>query len=170
MRRHAITGPQPVSLEARFWLKVERGEPDDCWEWTASVRANGYGQVYRGGGRGRGTAHRVSWELAHGAVPPGACVLHRCDNRRCVNPAHLFLGSVADNNADMTAKGRAHRMGGPSMPGEVNPSARLNAEAVGRIRAAHAAGATMTDLAAEYGVARKTVSKLVNRLTWQHVA
>lgn len=114
-------------------------------------------------------AHRISWELANGPLPLGVCVLHRCDNRACVNPSHLFLGTVADNNADMATKGRG-RNGGLAFPGEANPAARLTAEIVVAIRAAYAAGdVTMIDLAAKYGVARKTVSKIVHRQTWQHL-
>lgn len=77
---------------------------DDCWEWTGNLNGNGYGQV-RYGGRMRPT-HRLAWELAHGPIPPGLWVLHTCDNRVCMRPEHLWLGTGADNMADMVRKGR----------------------------------------------------------------
>lgn len=96
--------PRPPLAE-RLWSRVTKGS--DCWEWTARVNDNGYGYVsfdYQ-----KHYAHRVSWELTYGQIPHGLCVLHRCDNRRCVRPEHLFLGTRADNQEDMRVKGRARR-------------------------------------------------------------
>jgi len=87
-------------LEARL-VPTESG----CLEWTGARNRDGYGTVWDGG-KMRST-HRVSWELRNGEIPAGLCVLHKCDNRRCCDPAHLFLGTYADNNADMVQKGRA---------------------------------------------------------------
>lgn len=93
----------------RFWSKVDkRGE---CWRWTAAVDSDGYGQIGVGS-RSDGTktvakAHRVAWILSGREIPPGACVLHSCDNRACVRPDHLWVGSQLDNIEDMRKKGRS---------------------------------------------------------------
>lgn len=103
--RNQWTGGRP--LEERFWEKVDRRGPDDCWLWTASLSA-GYGQIGLGGkDGGNGHAHRVAWELSRGPIPVGLNVLHRCDVPACCNPRHLFLGTLRDNTVDMYAKGRA---------------------------------------------------------------
>lgn len=99
--------PLSAPLEERLSTRVEI--TDTCWNWTGSVNNYGYG-FWRGK---RGTkmvlVHRFSWEKSNGDIPEGLCVLHQCDNRRCVNPDHLFLGTRRDNMLDMIAKGRHWR-------------------------------------------------------------
>lgn len=105
-----VRPPQIKPWPERFWSKVDRRGPDECWPWTAA-KNRGYGVIGAGPrSSGRKFATRVSWELEHGAPPRSDMdILHRCDNPPCVNPAHLFEGTAADNVADMLGKGRESR-------------------------------------------------------------
>jgi hypothetical protein len=153
-------------LEIRFWEKVARGSPDECWEWQGSRYRNGYGAIGIGGRAGgpRG-AHRVCWELTHGPIPAGLYVLHRCDNPPCVNPAHLFLGTQTTNMRDCSRKGRAR--GGTR--GEQSGNAKLTEAAIREIRERYRSGQTQVALAKAFGVGQTTVSGIVTRRAWAHV-
>lgn len=175
----------------RFLAHVQRGEGDACWEWTLRPRHDGYG-THHVSGRSV-LAHRFSYALHVGPVPEGLCVLHRCDNRRCVNPAHLFLGTRADNMADMAAKGRSpsgDRHWSRLMPdriargerngmrvhperhvrGERHPLSKLSAADVRWIRhTAASGGATQTEMAAHLGVGRDVVARVVHGKSWSHI-
>lgn len=149
------------SLEERFWAKVNK--TDTCWLWEAGTYPAGYGKFAVANGTSVSTkvgAHRMAWQLTHG--DPGALhVLHTCDNRRCVNPAHLFLGTNDDNIADMVAKGR-------QACGELSGRNSLTAQDVRAIRSA-AMHQRQCDLATQYGVSRATICRVVNRHLWKHV-
>jgi len=132
-----------------------------CFLWTGTT-TGGYGRVRRG--KRTHYAHRVAYELLVGPIPEGMCVLHRCDTPPCVNPAHLFLGTIADNNQDMVQKGR-----GIAKSGEQHCRARLTEDDVLAIRARAAAGETQRPLAREYGVDQATISNIVTRKSWKHV-
>ena len=157
-----------------FWSKVRKGP--GCWEWTAFVnKGYGYGRAPWTASR---QAHRISWVLHFGPVPPGLLVCHRCDNRICVRPDHLFLGTTDDNMADMVAKGRSasgERNGLRKHPdraprGERQAFAKLTTADVLAIRAAKAEGERATKLATKYGVSVGHIYNLCSRQrAWRHV-
>lgn len=148
----------------RFWSKVSKAGTDECWTWTAAKDRTGYG-YFRTGGKGSPTttAHRVAYVLAHGPVADDVVICHRCDNRSCVNPSHLFAGSQADNIRDMQRKRRHSH-------GESHGASKLTADNVQAIRARHSAGESMRSLGREFGVDTTWVSKIVHRRWWRHVA
>ena len=156
---NAATGEarSTVPLSERFWAKVRRADLAECWRWTGRLSSAGYGRV----GRRRESryAHRVSWELHHGPVPQGLSVCHRCDNTQCVNPSHLFLGTQADNIADMVSKGR-------NALGERNGQAKLTESEVVTIQAI--TKRTQRSIAADYGVSRSLISLIRSGKRWVH--
>ena len=151
-------------MSDRFFAKT-RQYGNSCLIWTGAMRGS-YGQ-FRHRGRAR-AAHRVAWELAHGPIPDGMQVCHLCDVRPCVNVEHLFLGTQADNMADMVAKGR-NAMNYPANVGETNPMAKLQPEDVRSIRALSALGVTQREMATMFGVTIPAVSAVVLRTRWAHV-
>ena len=160
------SGPKPRPIVKRFWEKVKKS--DGCWEWTAYCLADGYGQFFVQRGE-QWLAHRFSWVLHFGPIPigegyHGTCVLHRCDNPKCVRPNHLWLGSNADNIRDCQAKGRASKV---RAHGERHPMAKLTAKQIPAIRQDTR---TLETIARNYGVCLSTISSIRRREHWQHVA
>lgn len=150
-----------ADLESRFWEKVAKSGPGECWEWTASRSRTGYGHLGMGDGSTR-PAHRVSFLLHHGRWPDPCC-LHSCDNRACVNPAHLFEGTQRENIADMDSKSRRAM-------GERLRRNKLSGSDIPIIRALHRwSGFVNREIAAEYGVATNTISEITAGKAWAHV-
>jgi len=151
------------TIEARFWAKVDRRGPDECWLWRGALSGRGYGNIsFRGKVTG---AHRVSFILDQCFVPPAdRMVCHRCDTPACVNPSHLFLGTNSDNMRDCVQKGRF-----PPQHGHHNPQAVLTTEQVGRVRAELAAGKSHRQIAQEIGVNRSTIDRIASGESWRDV-
>ncbi len=145
-----------VSIEESFWLKVEILEGDLCWRWTGAIGGGGYGAL----GIPQRRAHRVSWELHYGPIPPGILVLHSCDNPPCPRPDHLFLGTQVDNVHDMLQKGRGQT-------GEKHHWAKLNFCIASEIRESSGPASAV---AAKFGISERYVYKLRNGDTWRYVS
>lgn len=143
-------------LTERFWQRVDRGQGDACWNWRGAHHPFGYGLLQGRNPRRLHRAHRLSWEIHQGPISGGLLVLHRCDNPACVNPAHLFLGTPADNLRDAYAKARMR-------PTERRRRARLTPSELQGIREGFQAGRTMADLARSFGICRATVRATVRR-------
>lgn len=158
------TGPgRPRSIAERFWEKVQKG--GGCWEWKAATGRGGYGRINAGGNR-IDRAHRISWVLTFGPIPPGMLVCHHCDNARCVRPDHLFLGDSAANNADMRAKGRAACI--PRRGGEQHHNSAITKMIAAAIRHRHRAGVTnKLALAREFGVGRMVIRGVLEHGTYR---
>ena len=151
----------------RFWAKVDK--TGECWEWTASLSTDGYGQLAINGRMF--SAHRLSYMMNHPLTIDlleghrEIFVCHRCDNPKCVNPAHLFLGSGADNAKDREAKGR-----GNQQKGEKHGNSKLTETQVREIRIKYATGGiNQRQLALEYGISRQNIGDIINRKYWKHI-
>ncbi len=144
----------------RFWAKVNK--TDTCWLWTSCITKHSvaYGRFWAEGRTH--LAHRVSWKLAHGAIPDALCVLHRCDEPLCVNPGHLFLGTMQENIADRDQKGRTAR-------GERNGWATITAADVVEVRRLLAIGLTQTQTAIDSGISRNIVHDIKCGRGWKCV-
>jgi hypothetical protein len=151
------------SISCAVWSRVDRKGVDECWPWTGGTVNGGYGAGTFDGQRYRAT--RVIMD-EQGHDIDGLFVLHRCDNPPCCNPAHLFLGTPADNMTDKTAKGRGKSIS-PALKGESHGRARLTAEDVLFMRANPRIGCT--ELGKMFGVPKDTAWKVLNGKTWKHL-
>jgi len=163
---------QTLTLAERFWMKVDRRDSEGCWIWLATSNRRG-NQISYGKFKVKGKtalAHRVAWEVTYGEIPEGLLVLHHCDNPRCVNPGHLFLGTGADNSQDAIKKGRLiepRAAMSKKLLGDKNPSrrkpefikrgaelpfAKFDEATVREIRIRHQSGESMRSLGRSYGV------------------
>lgn len=161
-----------VKLAAeRFWSKVQKGTPDECWPWLESVNDDGYGRIKitAPGNTPRAqfeaSVHRVAWELTHGRpVAEGMVVRHSCDNPPCCNPAHLIEGTQADNVDDRERRGRSYRK-----LGEEAPRAVLTEALVHQIRDMTRAGMKRSEIRDALGVSWSAVDGVVRGKFWQHI-
>ena len=158
-----------MTLEERFWSKVAVGGPDECWPWKGGISGGRYGMFWMDG-RVQ-CAHRAAWQIHNGPIPEGMAICHHCDNPPCVNPAHLFLGSDADNLRDAANKGRCMGQSCPPIYGEAHGNSKMTEAQVLELRTLYDTGKwSHRSLAGRYGVSARCVYSIVHRITWAHVA
>lgn len=150
------------SLVDRFHAKYQKSE-SGCWEWTASLAGKGYGQIKIPGERRQAYAHRLSYQVFKGPIPEKTEVCHTCDNPKCVNPAHLFLGSRKENALDASRKGRIH----------ISPVGHAGVLTVSQVRrikeVLRLKLMSQTELARAFGVSQTSISKIARGLKWSRV-
>lgn len=145
----------------RFERHTKRNEKTGCLEWQLCRNKDGYGRVMS---QQTNSAHRLAYLLTKGSIPPGMCVCHSCDNRACVEPQHLHLGTHDDNMRDMVVRGRH-----VPKPGVLNGQSKLNDQTVVEIRRHHREGASQSALAKQFGVCQATISYVVRGVRWKHL-
>lgn len=141
----------------RFWSKVDVGDPDECWNWSAGTLDRGYGRFNIHDRLW--LAHRVAWVLTYGPIPEGLCVCHHCDNPGCCNPYHLFLGTQADNMTDAVRKGRTFQ-------GKRRLWSKLTEEDVWEIRRLLEEGVPKQEIADEFEVSKWSIGAIKRGQTW----
>jgi hypothetical protein len=148
------------AIKDKLLARIDIDDMTGCWNWVGAKTPYGYGQLRFD--RKVKYVHRCSYEIHCGPIPDGLFVCHHCDNRACINPTHLFLGTNADNTADRHAKGRDGRLFGADQNG-----AKLTEASVLAIRAAH--GITQGKLAEQYGVSQSMISCIRLGKNWTHI-
>lgn len=164
--QHGHHSPINMStLSLRFWKRVNKGSPDECWPWQGPAGNNGYGKTSV---KKRSiSAHRAAYQLTYGDIPKGLCVLHRCDVKLCCNPKHLFLGTRKDNSQDCFLKGR-------TLKGEKHWAVKLTTQNVEQIRNTYkTTTGTKRKLARKFadlfGCTPSNVRMIVRRQSWEHL-
>ena len=148
------------SPRCSFWDKIEIGPPSECWIWSYGKKTTGYGELKSH--TKRFLVHRFMWEEIYGKIPANMCVCHKCDNPLCVNPSHLFLGTIADNQQDMASKGR-------STQGEKHPKAKLTNNDITDIRQLLSKGIYQKDVALFYNISQPAISLINTGRHWPHI-
>lgn len=172
-RRTGVIGERKIKpLSERLDEKLDKtpglGPNGDCWEWRGYIHPVGYGQISLGCEKDNVVVHthRAAYIVAHGSIPEGLWVLHKCDNRKCCNPDHLWVGTPKENTQDMIAKGRRRKLDQVSRGEDIN-NAKLTEEMVRAMRAEPPM--TFKQLGEKYGVSASTANKVIFRQTWTHV-
>jgi hypothetical protein len=153
-RKPGIRLPNGASFEERFWIKVDKREPNECWPWLAGKLKGGYAYIGLPGG-GTGQGHRIAYELCVGPIPEGAVVRHKCDFPSCCNPAHLEPGTQRDNMQDAARRGRTRR--------------KLPTEAIPKIVKAWRSGSSMNALGRRYGVHTAAIRQVLIGESYSHI-
>jgi len=164
-KAHRIVPELSNTQIIRFWAKVRVKSPTDCWPWDASLNSNGYGRF-------RVHPHnfiasRVAYRISHGSIPRGMEICHSCDNPKCCNPNHFFLGTHRDNIRDAVAKGRMTHVGPKGMD---SCRAKLSDQQVNEIRRRLSDGHRQRDIARSFGIGKTTVAHIYHRRTWGHLS
>ena len=154
-------------LEKRLWSKVDKsGGAEACWWWQAAI-AGGYGVIFlrkeENGRRRLAQAHRIVYELLIGPIPINKVLCHHCDNKLCVNPKHMFIGTEEDNAKDASLKGLL-------VPKSQDPRLRLDEATIKEIRNKASNGASLAKMARRYGVSVTAIFHIVHYDTWKHVS
>lgn len=150
---------RPMPPDERFAMYAQKGKTGQCWNWAGSICKEGYGIIAVE--RKLKRAHRYSWELVHGEIPTGISILHKCDNRSCVNPSHLYPGTQFDNMRDRAVRGR-----GNHPRGEDHYRAKLTNE---QVRAIYSSGAHSSILSLHYRIPVQLVSDIRSGRKWKSV-
>jgi hypothetical protein len=157
-------GVRTITVGERFWSKVKKTD-EGCWEWTRAINQTGYGMFSWGHANWR-PAHRVAFFLANGRWPSaGMFVCHKCDNRRCCNPDHLFEGTARDNMQDCVLKGRINKPH-PKAVGQGNHQAKLTWKIVDEIRTMKPRYGLKISLARKYGLSRSSIERIFLNQSW----
>lgn len=154
-------------LKERFWKYVDKFGNNGCWEWRGSLDSKGYGKILDEGGAKNGkllAAHRVSYLIHYGDITNGLYVCHKCDNRKCVNPEHLFLGTAKDNSQDMIAKNRLPKRNGETCNSKLTRSqvTEIKKLLAGKLE-------TISDIANKYNVGYNVIWDISANNTWKNV-